>query len=195
MTQRVLHIYQWKRSFLHFSLFSQQMAEKIGNEMQTQGIKMKRPAIPTKVCRFPSLPTEWYYSLRQKVFRSLHFLTHRRPTLQIWRHIDPSPHSSLVKDVQSGAKMFWLHFQHCSLGEKGEVCWVNSALQRCILKLDIQRGAFFEKFLSKIVDFVIICFLYTMVVPTTSDHQLHHYFLSLKRQKLFSILQLLYLFI
>ena len=26
------------------------MAEKIGNEMQTQGIKMKRPAIPTKVC-------------------------------------------------------------------------------------------------------------------------------------------------
>ena len=30
------------------------MAEKIGNEMQTQGIKMKRPAIPTKVCRFPS---------------------------------------------------------------------------------------------------------------------------------------------
>ncbi|CAH3022016.1 unnamed protein product, partial [Porites evermanni] len=29
--------------------FDQQMAEKIGNEMQTQGIKMKRPAIPTKI--------------------------------------------------------------------------------------------------------------------------------------------------
>ena len=40
--------------FFCFSLFSQQMAEKIGNEMQTQGIKMKRPAVPTKVCRFPS---------------------------------------------------------------------------------------------------------------------------------------------
>ena len=47
-------------TFFCFSLFSQQMAEKIGNEMQTQGIKMKRPAIPTKVCRFPSLPTETY---------------------------------------------------------------------------------------------------------------------------------------
>ena len=47
-------------TFCCFSLFSQQMAEKIGNEMQTQGIKMKRPAIPTKVCRFPSLPTETY---------------------------------------------------------------------------------------------------------------------------------------
>ena len=41
-------------TFLNFSLFSQQMAEKIGSEMQKQGIKMKRPAIPTKVCRFPS---------------------------------------------------------------------------------------------------------------------------------------------
>lgn len=47
-------------TFFYFSLFLQQMAEKIGNEMQTQGIKMKRPAIPTKVRRFPSLPTETY---------------------------------------------------------------------------------------------------------------------------------------
>ena len=124
MTQRVIHIYQWKKSFFtffYFSLFSQQMAEKIGNEMQTQGIKMKRPAIPTKVRRFPSLPTEtysvWYYSLGQKVFRSLHFLAHRRPTLRIWCHIDPSPHSSLVKDVQSGVKMFRLHFNI--------VCWAG----------------------------------------------------------------------
>ena len=108
-------------TFFCFSLFSQQMAEKIGNEMQTQGIKMKRPAIPTKVCRFPSLPTEtysvWYYSLGQKVFRSFHFLTHRRPTLQICHHRDPSPHPSQVKDVQSGAKMFRLCFNI--------VCWAG----------------------------------------------------------------------
>ena len=130
MTQRVIHIYQWKKSFFtffYFSLFSQQMAEKIGNEMQTQGIKMKRPAIPTKVRRFPShncgLKSAYWNLLcmilqsGQKVFRSLHFLTHRRPTLRIWRHIDPSPHPSLVKDVQWGANMFRLHFN--------VVCWVG----------------------------------------------------------------------
>ena len=64
------------------------------------------------------------------MFRSLHFLTHRRPTLRNWRHIDPSPHPSLVKDVQSGAKMFQLHFNIVFFGgERGsmlsELCFTG----------------------------------------------------------------------
>ena len=91
-------------TFFYFSLFSQQMAEKIGNEMQTQGIKMKRPAIPTKVCRFPSHNCRLkstYWNLLCMILQSwtsLHFLTHRKPTLQIWHHSDPFPHPSLVKE-------------------------------------------------------------------------------------------------
>ena len=39
------------------------------------------------------------YNLGQKVLRILLFLTHRRPTLRIWHHGDPSPHPSLVNVV------------------------------------------------------------------------------------------------
>ena len=106
-------------TFFCFSLFSQQMAEKIGNEMQTQGIKMKRPAIPTKVCRFPSLPTETYGVILQSWTKSVQKfpLSYSQETLQICHHRDPSPHPSLVKDVQSGAKMFRLCFNI--------VCWAG----------------------------------------------------------------------
>ena len=81
----------------------------------------------------------WYlspgYNLGQKVLRILHFLTHRRPTLRIWHHGDPSPP---------------LPGQCCLVGGKGEVSWVNRALEGSILKLDIQ-GTFFLTFLSEIV--------------------------------------------
>ena len=40
-----------------------------------------------------------YYNLGQKVLRILLFPTHRRPTLRIWHHGDPSPHPSLVNVV------------------------------------------------------------------------------------------------
>ena len=39
------------------------------------------------------------YNLGQKVLRILLFLTHRRPTLRMWHHGDPSPHPSLVNVV------------------------------------------------------------------------------------------------
>ena len=39
------------------------------------------------------------YNLGQKVLRILLFLTHRRPTLRIWHHGDPSPPLSLVNVV------------------------------------------------------------------------------------------------
>ena len=39
------------------------------------------------------------YNLGQKVLRILLFPTHRRPTLRIWHHGDPSPHPSLVNVV------------------------------------------------------------------------------------------------
>ena len=181
------------------------MAEKIGNEMQTQGIKMKRPAIPTKVCRFPSHNcrlTSAYWNLlcmiRQSWTKSvqkfaLSYSQETRPVNLALHWSLPSPLPGQRCSVRS--KMFRLHFDIVFLGGKGEVCWVNSALQGCILKLDIQRGAYVLTLLSKIVDFLIICcFLCLMVVPTTSDHQLHHFFLSLKSQELFSILQPLYLF-
>ena len=197
-----------EEEFLNFSVFlpfHSKWLRKLEMKCRLKGLRWKDQLFQQRYVDFLattvglSLPTEtysvWYYSLGQKVFRSLHFLTHRRPTLRIWRHIDSSPHPSLVKDVQSGAKMFQLHFNIVFFGGKGEVCWVNSALQGCILKLDIQRGAYVLPLLSKIVDFPIIyCFLCLMVAPTTSDHQLHHYFLSLKSQELFSTLQLQYLF-
>jgi len=184
------------------------MAEKIGNEMQTQGIKMKSPAIPTKVCRFSSHNCRLkctYWNLLcmilqswTKSVRRLHFLTHRKPTLRIWHQIDPSPHpappwSKMFSQEQkysgcTSTLFFW--------GERGsmlsEQCFTGIYSR---LKLDIKCGAYFLTLLSKIVDFLIIyCFLCIMVVPTTSDHQLHQYFLSLKSQELFSILQLSYLF-
>ena len=181
------------------------MAEKIGNEMQTQGIKMKRPAVPTKVCRFPShncglkstywnllcmILQSWTKSV-QKFALSYSQETHPANLAPHWFLPPPLPGqrcSVRSKNVPAA-------LQHCFLGGKGEVCWVNSALQGCILKLDIQRGAYVLTLLSKIVDFPIIyCFLCLMVAPTTSDHQLHHYFLSLKSQELFSTLQLQYLF-
>ena len=37
--------------------------------------------------------------LDKKVLRNLLFPTHRRPTLRIWHHGDPSPHPSLVNVV------------------------------------------------------------------------------------------------
>ena len=50
--------------------------------------------------------------------------------------------------------MFWLHFNIVFLGGGGEggVSWVNRALERGILKLNIHH-AFFLTFLSKIVAF------------------------------------------
>ena len=92
-----------------------------------------------KAHTLPKGKSTWYsspgYNLGQKVLRILHFLTHRRPTLRIWHHADPSPP---------------LPGQCCLVGGKGEVSWVNRALEGSILKLDIQ-GTFFLTFLSEIV--------------------------------------------
>ena len=87
------------------------------------------------------------------MFRILHFLIHRRPTLRIWHHDDPSTplpgQCCLV-----GSKNVPTTLQHCFFlggGEgEGEVSRVNRALEGSILKLDTQ-GAFFLTFLPKIV--------------------------------------------
>ena len=129
----MLHICQWKRSFLHFSIFlsfHSKWLRKLEMKCRLRGLRWKDQLFQQRYVDFLattvglSLLTEtypvWYYSLGQKVFRSLHFLAHRRPTLQIWHHSDPSPHPSLVKDVQSGAKMFRLHFNIVCWAERGK---------------------------------------------------------------------------
>ena len=136
MTQRVLHICQWKRSFFtffYFSLFSQQMAEKIGNEMQTQGIKMKRPAIPTKVCRFPNhncrlkstlvLKLTLYDTtlLDKKCSEVCTFLLTGDPPCEFGATLIPPPTPPWSK-MFSQERNVLAALQHCLLGGKGEVC-------------------------------------------------------------------------
>ena len=114
------------------------------------------PFYPSQCQQFVTFCKEMYetltrprYNLGQKVLRILLFLTHRRPTLRIWNHGDPSPTppwSMLFSRQQkcsghTSTLLFW--------GEGG-ISWVNRALEGSILKLHIQR-AFFLTFLSKIV--------------------------------------------
>ena len=83
--------------------------------------------------------------------RILHFLSHRRPTLRIWHHGDPS--------FPPSWSMLFSREQKCSghtstlifLGGEGKWGSILSdrGLEGSILKLDIQR-AFFLTFLSKI---------------------------------------------
>ena len=114
------------------------------------------PFYPSQCQQFVTFCKEMYetltrprYNLGQKVLRILLFLTHRRPTLRIWNHGDPSPTppwSMLFSRQQkcsghTSTLLFW--------GEGG-ISWVNRALEGSILKLHIQR-AFFLTFLSKIL--------------------------------------------
>ena len=91
------------------------------------------------------------YNPGQKVLRTLHFLTHRRPTLRIWRCGDPSPTppwSMLFNLEKKCSGHTWTLF--LLGGGEGYMSLVNRTLEGSTLKLDI-KGTFFLTFLSKIV--------------------------------------------
>ena len=61
------------------------------------------------------------YNLGQKVLRILLFLTHRRPTLRIWHHGDPSPPPLPGQCCSVGSKNVRATLQHCFFGGEGGV--------------------------------------------------------------------------
>ena len=147
MTQRVLHICQWKRSFLHFSVFlsfHSKWLRKLEMKCRLKGLRWKDQLFQQRYVDFLVYLLKLTLCdttvLDKKCSKVSTFLLTGDPAnLPPQGSLSP-PLSGQRCSVRS--KNVPAVLQHCLLGRKGEVCWVNSDIQRCILNFNIQCGNF-----------------------------------------------------